>query len=153
MEFCTVDSKNLAQAAEIHAISWRESHKAFCAAEFVSQHTTLRQTEYLRQEMSAGKQLYMLIDGHPVGIVSIDGDVIENLYVLPSEKRKGYGTRLLQFAVEHCTGIPVLWVLSNNKAAYALYRKYGFQETENRKQLRDDLYEIEMKLKSKTLEP
>lgn len=86
----------------------------------------------------------MLIDKSPVGIVSVDGSIIENLYVLPSEQRKGYGSQILDYAIRHCTGTPCLWILNNNEGAYRLYSGYGFQETGRRKQLNDTLYEIEM---------
>lgn len=146
MSIREVDVQSLPQAAEIHAISWRESHKGFCSTAFVAQHTVQRQMEYLWREIATGKRLYLLRDAHPVGIVSVDGDVIENLYVLPWEQRKGYGTILLRFAIEQCVGAPTLWSLSNNEAAHALYHKHGFLETGNRKQLREKLFEIEMKL-------
>lgn len=35
----TVDRTNLLQAAMIHSISWKESHRSFCASDFVKMHT------------------------------------------------------------------------------------------------------------------
>lgn len=146
VQFVEITHQNLYQAAEIHAISWRESHIDFCSAEFVAKHTTERQMGYLQKEIDKGKQLYMLIDDKPVGIVSVIGKMIENLYVLPDEQRKGYGSQLLKFAIDHCQGVPTLWVLSNNVRAYCFYKKNGFKETGDRKQLREGLFEMEMKL-------
>ena len=85
MEILQVNADNLIQAAEIHAISWRESHKAFCTPSFVAEHTTERQTRFLQRELDAGKKLFMLVDEKPVGIVSVDGSRIASLYVLPEE--------------------------------------------------------------------
>jgi GNAT superfamily N-acetyltransferase len=79
-----------------------------------------------------------------VGVVSVKGSLIENLYILPEEQRKGYGTKLLFFAMEKCEGTPVLWILGNNSAAYSLYTKYGFKLTGKRNELSDTVYEIEM---------
>ena len=76
MQICEVDSHNLIQAAEIHAISWRESHKEFCSAEFVAAHTTQRQISFLQEELDSGKKIYLLTDHKPVGIVSVDGEGI-----------------------------------------------------------------------------
>ncbi len=76
----------------IHAESWRDSHSTFCSEAFVRQHTAARQRQYLEQEMQDGKLLYMLVKEIPVGIVSIKGNLIENLYVLPGAQRKGYGS-------------------------------------------------------------
>jgi len=144
MQFVEVTEQNIAEAGRIHSESWMESHRSFCSAEFVEKHTPIAQAEYLRREMAAGKKVYMLTDEHPVGIVSVYGDLIENLYVLPSEQRKGYGTELLKFAMQKCSGIPCLWILNNNEGARRLYARYGFKETGNRKQLQDTLYEIEL---------
>ena len=148
MRFVEVTELNIADAGRIHSESWKESHRSFCSAEFVEKHTPAAQAEYLRREIALGKQLFMLIDKSPVGIVSVDGSIIENLYVLPSEQRKGYGSQLLDYAIRHCSGTPCLWILNNNVGAYRLYSGYGFQETGRRKQLNDTLYEIEMERSS-----
>lgn len=146
MKIIKVDEANIADAGRIHSESWKESHRGFCSAEFVEKHTPAAQADYLHREMSTGKIIYILIDNYPVGIVSVYGNLIENLYVLPSEQRKGYGSLLLDYAIRHCSGTPCLWILNNNEGAYRLYTKNGFKETGNRKQLNDTLYEIELSL-------
>ena len=146
MRFVEVTELNIADAGRIHSESWKESHRSFCSAAFVEKHTPMAQAAYLRREMDVGKRVYMLIDDYPVGIVSVHGSLIENLYVLPSEQRKGYGSQLLDYAIQQCAGTPCLWILNNNDGAYRLYTKNGFKETGNRKQLNDTLYEIELSL-------
>lgn len=144
MRLVEVTELNIAEAGRIHSESWRESHRSFCSVEFVDKHTPAAQVEYLRREMDAGKSVYMLIDNYPVGIVSVYGSLIENLYVLPSEQRKGYGTKLLRFAIQQCAGTPSLWILNNNEGAYRLYARHGFKETGSKKRLNDQLSEIEL---------
>lgn len=146
MKITKVDEGNIADAGRIHSESWKESHRSFCSAEFVEKHTPAAQADYLRREMNTGKSIYMLIDNYPVGIVSVYGSLIENLYVLPSEQQKGYGSQLLDYAIRHCSGTPCLWILNNNEGAYRLYSKKGFKATGNRKQLNDTLYEMELSL-------
>lgn len=146
MKITKVDEGNIADAGRIHSESWKESHRSFCSAEFVEKHTPSAQAEYLLREMNAGKSIYMLIDKYPVGIVSVYDSLIENLYVLPSEQRKGYRSQLLDYAIRHCSGTPCLWILNNNEGAYRLYSKNGFKATGNRKQLNDTLYEMELSL-------
>ena len=146
MEIIRVTERNICEAGRIHAESWRESHRDFCTAEFIARHTEKAQTEYIRDEIAKGKVFYMLLDGKPVGVVSLQGSLIENLYVLPDEQQKGYGTRLLREMIAQCDGVPTLWVLSNNERANAFYRKHGFRESGKRAQLRSDLHEIEMVL-------
>ena len=146
MTITPVTEENLPLAGAVHSAAWQASHGAFCSPEFVARHTPQAQTDYLRREMAAGKALYMLTDGEAKGIVTVQGSLIENLYVLPSAQRKGYSRELLRFAMERCDGTPTLWVLGNNPAR-ALYQRHGFTETGRRKQLNDSLYEIEMSLR------
>ena len=146
MLFELVTKQNIGIAAEIHAISWRESHKSFCSKEFVEAHTTERQMRFIESEIEYGKTFYILIDTEAKGIVSIKDNLIENLYVLPSEQRKGYGTKLLLFAEQKCLSTPTLWILSNNEAAKSLYVKRGYVFTGNVKPLKNELQELEMHL-------
>ncbi len=140
-----VNEDNILIAAEIHSISWKKSHENICRKDFIEQHTTQHQKMYLLNEIRLGKSVYMLIEDIPVGIVSVHDNLIENLYILPGEQRKGYGTQLLKYAIQQCKGTPTLWILDNNYIAYSLYSKYGFQKTGVRHKLSDTLFEIEMK--------
>lgn len=144
MKIIKVDEHNAEEAGRIHSESWRESHRSFCYEAFVEKHSLSAQADYIRREIADGKQVYMLVDESPVGIVSVHGGLIENLYVLPSEQRKGYGTKLLRFAIQQCAGTPSLWILDNNEGAYRLYTRHGFKETGGKKRLNDQLSEIEL---------
>lgn len=138
-----VTEDNLVLAAQVHAVSWRESH-GFCSPEFVALHTTQRQMAYLRDEIQRGKRLFLLEDDGVVGIVSVCGHLIENLYVLPERHRMGYGTRLLWYAEDQCDAAPELWVLSNNMRAQSFYEKNGYHFTGREKVLSGGLKELEM---------
>ena len=124
-----VDSTNLSAASRIHSESWRSSHRSFCSEDFIERHTPERQLEYLRTKMAGGTRVFMLTDGEPAGIVSVTGDLIEDLYVLPGKQNRGYGTRLLMYAAEKCAGTPRLRILENNTGAERLYRRLGFRES------------------------
>lgn len=102
--------------------------------------------KYIEHEIENDKQFYVLMDIGAKGIISIKDNLIENLYVLPSEQRKGYGTKLLHFAEQKCPSIPTLWILSNNEAAKSLYLKLGYVFTGNVKPLKNGLQELEMQL-------
>ncbi len=141
-----VDETSLLQAAAIHSVSWQESHCAFCTPDFIALHTPDRQLEYLRDKMNRGTKVYMLVDEKPVAIVSVTGSLIEDLYVLPDRQNRGYGTKLLQYAIEQCTDTPTLWILENNIRAGKLYRRMGFQETGRTNAITDGLDEIEFVL-------
>lgn len=146
MKIILVDKTNILQAALIHSIAWQESHRAFCAPDFIEKHTPDRQREYLLSKMNDGTRVFMLVDEKPVGIVSITGSLIEDLYVLPDMQNRGYGTELLRFAIGLCTAIPVLWILENNAGARRLYHRMGFRETGRRHSITDGLDEIELAL-------
>ena len=139
-----VTEKTLPLAGAVHATTWQESHKHICSAEFLALHTNERQTEYLKQEQALGKRLFLLLDPEPVGIVSIFGSLIENLYVLPQAQGRGYGTALLTHALSQCSGTPTLWVLSTNQRAIRLYQKNGFSPTGAKHVLSPSISEIEM---------
>ena len=142
----TVNRTNLLQAAMIHSSSWKESHRSFCVPDFVERHTPERQQEYMQNKINCGSKFYMLVEDMPVGIVSIKEYLIEDLYILPDKQKMGYGTKLLQFAIEKCTGIPTLWILENNTNAKRLYHKMGFQETGRIHAIAEKLDEIELSL-------
>ncbi len=141
-----VDEQNLSHAARIHSVSWQESHRSFCTPDFISLHSSARQEEYLRRKMKDGAHVYMLIDRRPVGIVSLTGNLIEDLYILPDMQNRGYGTELLRFIVHQCPGKPTLWILENNAGAERLYQRYGFRPTGKRNAITGKLDEIEFVL-------
>ena len=141
-----VDNTNLLQAAAIHSISWTESHRAFCTPDFIALHTPDRQREYLKSKMRGGTKIYMLVEGEPAGIVSVTNSLIEDLYILPDFQNRGYGTKLLQYAVGQCADTPTLWILENNTRAEKLYRRMGFQKTGRRNPITEELDEIEYAL-------
>jgi GNAT superfamily N-acetyltransferase len=124
MVIVDVTKENVTSAGEIHSLSWKKSHEAFCSKEFIEKHTAERQTDYLRQKMSKGSNIYMLIDDElPVAIISITGSLIEDLYVRPDCQQKGYGTTLLNSSLSKCCATPMLWILENNSAAQRFYEK------------------------------
>ncbi len=144
-----VDQSNLFQAATVHSISWREAHRSFCTPAFIERHTPERQQEYLSRKIREGSKIYMLVEEWPMGIVSVSDSLIEDLYVLPEKQNMGYGTRLLLYAIEKCTGTPTLWILENNTRAERLYLRIGFRATGRIHVIPDGLNEIEYALTEK----
>ncbi len=140
----SVEEGLLPEAARIHSFSWKESHRQFCSRDFIELHSAEHQEKYLAGEIARGKRLFMLRHGRFVGIVSVKDSLIENLYVLPEEQRKGYGTELLLFAVEQCKGTPTLWILDHNEKAYRFYVKNGFILSGKRKEIAAGTFELEM---------
>ena len=101
---------------------------------------------YLINKMNSGAKIYMLAEEKPVGIVSVTNSLIEDLYVLPEKQNMGYGTKLLQYAIDQCTDTPTLWILENNIRAEMLYRRMGFKKTGRKNSITGELDEIELAL-------
>ncbi len=145
MQIVPINEENVHIAGRIYSASWKKSHRAVCTAEFVAKHTPQAQTEQLRREMEAGKEVFMLVDDEPVGIVAVGENLIEKLYVHPRKQNRGYGSRLLHYAMKKCPGAPTLWVLNTNSGAQRLYERNGFSETGKQKPLRNGIYIMEMR--------
>ena len=79
MSIIPVDKRKNNIVSAIHSISWKESHRALCAPDFIEKQTQERQQEYLKNKINCGTKVYMMIDEKPVGIVSVTGSLIEEL--------------------------------------------------------------------------
>ena len=84
----------LDEAAEIYSISWRDSHKDVCSSAFLSEHTPSYMKRKIEREIESGWEYYISLSPFPSGIVSVKGNEISSLYVLPSMERKGIGGEL-----------------------------------------------------------
>ncbi len=147
----TEEEAALRLAAEVHSVSWRESHRVFCSPDFVAAHTPERQYRYLREKQENGSLVLLLLaDGVPVGVISVTGNLIADLYILPELQNKGYGTHLLRCAISRCDGSPALWILENNTGAERLYRREGFLPTGRRLEHPGGSDEIEFRLEAET---
>ena len=140
-----VTEANIRAAATVHSRAWQSSH-GFCAPDFVAAHTPERQEAYLREKLRAGSRVYLLSEEEPVGLVSVTGSLIADLYILPERQNQGRGTALLRYAVARCEGTPTLWILETNHGAERLYRREGFKPTGKRKSLPNGPDEIEFRL-------
>ena len=147
IEITPAGADDLEAAGRVHAEAWRDSHRAFCAPEFVALHTPERQARYLAEKVSNGSRLFLLwVDGEAVGVVTVTESLIEDLYILPGWQNRGLGTALLRYAVSRCDGAPTLWILENNAGAERLYRREGFAPTGRRNAITDKLDEVELRV-------
>lgn len=75
------------------------------------------------------------LDGNPVGSVSVGGEFLRTLYVLPVHQGRGVGSALHDLAVERlrecgCARAK-LWTLEENRPAREFYEKRGWTLTED----------------------
>ncbi len=72
--------------------------------------------------------LYVIRDTHIAAFMGLSDDMVEMLFVLPSEKGKGYGSALLRYAL-HERHIHKIDVNENNAEAYRFYLNRGYRVT------------------------
>ncbi|MEY2565877.1 MAG: hypothetical protein QOE35_406 [Actinomycetota bacterium] len=80
----------------------------------------------------AARELWVVEDREAgvVGLLVLDGDRVDQLYVEPGLTGRGIGSALLEVAKrERPTGLQ-LWTFQSNDGAQRFYRRHGFQEAE-----------------------
>lgn len=95
------------------------------------------------------KGVWVYDDEFVKGVLHIEGDRIEELYVDCFFENRGIGGELLMFAIEK--SCRYLWVLEKNEDARRFYARYGFAPTgERRLEEGTTEYIMEMKWQGKT---
>ncbi|MGJ1204394.1 GNAT family N-acetyltransferase [Sphingobacterium lactis] len=71
--------------------------------------------------------IYILEDAGIKAFAAVSGTALEMLFVHANARGKGYGGKLLQFAIAEL-GIQEVDVNEQNEQAVGFYRKYGFRQ-------------------------
>lgn len=96
------------------------------AVDFFSKHHS---DEHIREDISEGR-VYILNDGDAsVGTVTISGDRINRLFVLPEYQHKGFGKALLEFAEEKILEAFDHVQIDASFPAKRIYKLRGYNET------------------------
>jgi GNAT superfamily N-acetyltransferase len=85
-----------------------------------------------RSVADPGVEVYLAeVDGEPVGSVSVGGDFLRTLYVVPGRWGKGIGSGLHDFALERLRALgraeAKLWTLEENHGARRFYERRGWR--------------------------
>jgi len=84
--------------------------------------------EGIADDLAAGR-VYLVMDGDiPVGTVTLNGNEIGRLFVLPQHQGRGAGRMLMQFAEETLFARHDTIVLHASLPAKRIYRKQGYTE-------------------------
>lgn len=84
--------------------------------------------ERIADDLAAGR-VYLVMDGEtPVGTVTLHGNEIGRLFVLPQHQGRGAGRMLMQFAEETLFARHDTIVLHASLPAKRIYRKQGYTE-------------------------
>ncbi len=97
------------------------------AVEFFCRHHS---DDRIREDITAGKVYLLVDDKEPTGTVTIDGNAINRLFVLPEHQRKGYGRALLDFAEKTILTQHDFIHIDASLPAKRIYRLRGYRETE-----------------------
>lgn len=88
---------------------------------------------------------YVYDDGVVRGLVIIDGDEVQRLFVEPSFQGRGIGAALLRYAMEEHRATH-LWALEKNTGALRFYARHGFHPS-GEKKLEEDTTEYLLHLR------
>ena len=100
----------------------RSSHHFLTEADINYYRTRIRNTYF------DAVDLYVIKATRTIAFMGLSNDMVEMLFVRPSEKGKGYGTALLDFAL-HERNIHKIDVNEDNADAYGFYLKRGYRVT------------------------
>jgi len=102
--------------------SVRSSHHFLLEEDLTYYRSRIRDTYFHAVE------LYVIRQPHIVAFMGLSDGMVEMLFVLPSEKGKGYGSSLLDFALtkKHIRKIDVN---EQNSEAYQFYLRRGYKVT------------------------
>ncbi|WP_350281254.1 GNAT family N-acetyltransferase [Kribbella sp. HUAS MG21] len=75
-----------------------------------------------------GQTWVALDDGRIVAVLTLDGDDLDQLYVVPDAAGHGIGSTLVDLAKDLRPGGLALWTFQSNTRAQAFYRRHGFAE-------------------------
>lgn len=120
-----VDERQVSHAAEV-CLAARHANRATIPALV---HTDDEVRRWFRDVVMPERDVWVAeADDVVVGVLVLDGDEVEQLYVTPGQTGKGIGRRLLDQAKALRPDDLALWVFESNTGARRFYRREGFEE-------------------------
>ncbi len=131
--------RDRAAIAALQAASWQDSYRAMLSAAYL-ENQVLADLQRHWQAVTLGREDVVLIAeeaGEAVGFIAVWCDpapYIDNLHVLPSQRSKGTGRKLMQAAARQLQSLghssAYLWVLEGNQGALRFYEGLGGRQSE-----------------------
>lgn len=125
---------------------WRDSKEKALGVKDI--HDFADHLNFLKTELVETNEVFLAVDeetDRPVGILAVEGEKLNQLYIDNEYQGSGIGTRLLEIAKKMSGGKLRLFTFEVNKGAQAFYEKHGFKIIgrgfENEENLPDILYE------------
>ena len=109
---------------------WLRARKAALGAIPPPAHTDEEVRAWFASRVVRDTDLWLAEDdaGAPVGVLVLDGECVDQLYVEPALTGRGIGGRLLALAKRERPGGLRLWTFASNAGAQRFYERHGFVE-------------------------
>jgi GNAT superfamily N-acetyltransferase len=106
---------------------WLHSRKASIPDIPPPVHTDDEVHSFFAEVVVPSKESWVAVDdGRPVGVLVLDHDVVDHLYVHPHHQRRGIGTVLVRHAKRLRPSGLQLWTFQSNVGARRFYEAHGF---------------------------
>jgi ribosomal protein S18 acetylase RimI-like enzyme len=118
------------QPRELEAVvrMWRRSRDEVQPwLEARMRHSPADDLAFFRDVIARETDVWLAVDGAPLGLMALRGDFIEQLYVDPSTQRAGVGSALLAHAKSLSPSGLALYTHQKNRRARAFYERFGFR--------------------------
>jgi GNAT superfamily N-acetyltransferase len=148
MTYRTAHAHEADTIAQLHAKSWQTAYRGMLSDDFLDNQVLENRLNTWRKRFetpSVSQQIFVAEEaGEVIGFACIYahddtqwGALIDNLHVLPEQKGKGIGKKLMDLAAEWVKtqdpeGRYYLWVLADNVDATAFYERIGGQKVEDK---------------------
>jgi ribosomal protein S18 acetylase RimI-like enzyme len=108
---------------------WLQSFKAALPSVCVV-HTDDQVRRWIRDVVIERQETWVIcVDGEIAGMLALQGDEIDQLYLAPQRRGQGLGDQLVAQAKSRRPRGLRLWTFQVNAAAVSFYRRHGFRET------------------------
>jgi ribosomal protein S18 acetylase RimI-like enzyme len=119
-------SADVAEVAELFIASQAD------ALPFLGQlHTPDETRAFIAGQVFVQCEMWVAVeDGRMVGMMALNGEHIDHLYLSPGHYRRGIGTLLLDWAKQLRPRLLTLYAFQSNTRARAFYERHGFTPVE-----------------------
>ncbi|MBR5165519.1 MAG: GNAT family N-acetyltransferase [Ruminococcus sp.] len=132
MEIITAKSSDLGTVYDIAQSTIKAIYPHYYPAGAVEFFLAHHSREHISADIEAGRVSIAVSDGRAVGTVTVSGDSINRLFVLPDEQGNGFGGELLRFAEAEIAKSYGTARLDSSLPAKQIYLKKGYMVIDSR---------------------
>lgn len=132
MEIITAKSSDLGTVYDIAQSTIKPIYPHYYPAGAVEFFLAHHSREHISADIEAGRVSLAVSDGRAVGTVTVSGDSINRLFVLPDEQGNGFGGELLRFAEAEIAKSYGTARLDSSLPAKQIYLKKGYMVIDSR---------------------